>query len=74
MCAWPEAGFDTRGAPRTAHRAQTRLLTLLFWIMFAPLAAAFIVEPTFKVGSTMAGVFAVAYWIRRDMRRSATAG
>ena len=74
MRAWPEAGFDTRPAPRIAGATQTRVLMLLFCILFAPLAAAFIVEPTFKIGSTMVGVLAVACWIRRDVRRRLTAG
>lgn len=74
MRVWPEAGFDTRPAPNSARATQARVLMLLFCILFAPLAAAFIVEPTFKVGSTMAGVLAVACWIRRDARRRPTAG
>ena len=66
---WTEAGFDPAERPAVPRATQVFALRILFWTLLTPLSTAFALEPSFKIGSAIAGVLLIAAWIRRDLQR-----
>ena len=62
-----------RAMPQRAVERELRVLTFLYLVMLALLAAAFALDPGFKLGSVFAGMALFGLWVRRDLKR-VTAG